>query len=192
MTATNVDEVPVLFSGGGLVGLSTAMFLAQHGISSVAIERLRGGSPVPRAAFFHMRTLEMFRAAGIEDKVRERSAQEFEPAEVIVPSRPPRVDLRRIRERLYELNEELRFAREVLRQVALALGSCHCVGEDPDCDDCQGRGVPGTLDPEPASFARYVLPAMRKMKESRRGTAAQVPSQESTGRDETSAERSST
>ena len=76
---STVEEVPVLFAGGGLVGLSTAMFLAQHGISSLAIERLRGGSPVPRAAFFHMRTLEMFRAAGIEDQVREQSAKEFEP-----------------------------------------------------------------------------------------------------------------
>ena len=84
MARTNVDEVPVLFSGGGLVGLSTAMFLAQHGISSVAIERLRGGSPVPRAAFFHMRTLEMFRSAGIEDQVRERSLEEFEPEGAIV------------------------------------------------------------------------------------------------------------
>ena len=26
------DEVPVLIAGGGLVGLSLAMFLAQHGI----------------------------------------------------------------------------------------------------------------------------------------------------------------
>jgi 2-polyprenyl-6-methoxyphenol hydroxylase-like FAD-dependent oxidoreductase len=80
----NADEIPVLFSGGGLVGLSTAMFLAQHGIASVAIERLRGGSPVPRAAFFHMRTLEMFRAAGIEGQVREQSLMEFEPEGAIV------------------------------------------------------------------------------------------------------------
>jgi 2-polyprenyl-6-methoxyphenol hydroxylase-like FAD-dependent oxidoreductase len=79
-----MEEIPVLFAGGGLVGLSTAMFLAQHGISSVAIERLRGGSPVPRAAFFHMRTLEMFRAAGIEDQVREQSLQEFEPEGAVV------------------------------------------------------------------------------------------------------------
>jgi 2-polyprenyl-6-methoxyphenol hydroxylase-like FAD-dependent oxidoreductase len=73
-----------VFSGGGLVGLSTAMFLAQHGVASIAIERLRGGSPVPRAAFFHMRTLEMFRAAGIENQVRERSLKEFEPEGAIV------------------------------------------------------------------------------------------------------------
>jgi 2-polyprenyl-6-methoxyphenol hydroxylase-like FAD-dependent oxidoreductase len=72
-------EFPVVFAGGGLVGLSTAMFLAQHGIPSLAVERLQRGSQLPRAAFFHMRTLEMFRSAGIEDEVRARSLEEFEP-----------------------------------------------------------------------------------------------------------------
>jgi 2-polyprenyl-6-methoxyphenol hydroxylase-like FAD-dependent oxidoreductase len=77
-------EVPVLLAGGGLVGLSTAMFLAQHGIASLAVERLRGGSPLPRAAFFHMRTLEMFRGAGIEEQVRAQSLKEFTPEGAIV------------------------------------------------------------------------------------------------------------
>jgi 2-polyprenyl-6-methoxyphenol hydroxylase-like FAD-dependent oxidoreductase len=77
-------EVPVLIAGGGLIGLSTAMFLAQHGIQSLAVERLRGGSPLPRAAFFHMRTLEMFRNAGIEQEVREQSLREFEPEGALV------------------------------------------------------------------------------------------------------------
>ena len=72
-------EVPVLIAGGGLVGLSTAMFLAQHGIASMAIERLRGGSPVPRAAHFHLRTLELFRLAGVEDEVRRQYEEEFLP-----------------------------------------------------------------------------------------------------------------
>ncbi len=76
--------LPVLFAGGGLVGLSTAMFLAQHGIPSLAIERLKQGSQLPRAAFFHMRTLELFRSAGIEDDVRARSLEEFEPEGSIV------------------------------------------------------------------------------------------------------------
>src|SRR6516164_9231943 len=75
----NETEVPVLFAGGGLVGLSTAMFLAQHGIPSLAIERLQRGSQLPRAAFFHMRTLELFRSAGIESDVRAKSLEEFEP-----------------------------------------------------------------------------------------------------------------
>src|SRR5678816_440982 len=79
-----VDEVPVLLAGGGLVGLSTAMFLAQHGIASLAVEQLSGGSRLPRAAFFHMRTLELFRAAGIEDDVRRQSLKEFEAEGAIV------------------------------------------------------------------------------------------------------------
>ena len=72
-------EAPVLIAGGGLVGLSTAVFLAQHGISSLAIERLRGGSPLPRAAMFGMRTIEMYRSAGIEDQIIQQSRREFIP-----------------------------------------------------------------------------------------------------------------
>jgi 2-polyprenyl-6-methoxyphenol hydroxylase-like FAD-dependent oxidoreductase len=72
-------ETQVLISGGGLVGLSTAMFLATHGIPSLVVERLKETSQLPRAAFFHMRTLELFREAGIEPAVREQSEREFLP-----------------------------------------------------------------------------------------------------------------
>jgi putative polyketide hydroxylase len=84
MTVPQSGEAPVLIAGGGLVGLSAAMFLAQHGIASLAVERLRGGSPLPRAAFFHMRTIELFRCAGIEDEVRQQSAREFMPEGAVV------------------------------------------------------------------------------------------------------------
>jgi 2-polyprenyl-6-methoxyphenol hydroxylase-like FAD-dependent oxidoreductase len=77
-------EIPVLIIGGGLVGLSTAMFLAQHGIASVVAERLRGVSALPRAAHFHLRTLELFRSAGVEDAVRRQSELEFTPEGAIV------------------------------------------------------------------------------------------------------------
>jgi 2-polyprenyl-6-methoxyphenol hydroxylase-like FAD-dependent oxidoreductase len=83
MTTTNIDA-PVLIAGGGLVGLSAAMFLAQHGVASTVIERLRGVSTLPRAAHFHLRTLEMFRSAGIEDEVRAQSEKDFMPEGAIV------------------------------------------------------------------------------------------------------------
>lgn len=79
-----VDEVPVLIAGGGMVGLAAATFLAQHGIRSVAVERLKASSPLPRAAFFHMRTLEMFRSVDIEERVREESHRDFVPNGAIV------------------------------------------------------------------------------------------------------------
>src|ERR1051326_7246101 len=83
--APSVDEkVPVIIAGGGLVGLSTAMFLAQQGVRSLVIEPLRGGSPLPRAAHFHLRTLELFRLAGIEGEVKRVSEQEFLPEGAIL------------------------------------------------------------------------------------------------------------
>jgi 2-polyprenyl-6-methoxyphenol hydroxylase-like FAD-dependent oxidoreductase len=75
---------PVLIAGGGMVGLCAAAFLAQRGIPSLTVERLRESSPLPRAAFFHMRTLEMFRSLGIEQAVREGSAKDFVPEGSIV------------------------------------------------------------------------------------------------------------
>jgi 2-polyprenyl-6-methoxyphenol hydroxylase-like FAD-dependent oxidoreductase len=84
VAAPATGEAPVLIAGGGLVGLSAAAFLASHGIRSLTIERLPASSPLPRAAFFHMRTLEMFRELGVEDTVRTQSAQEFVPEGAII------------------------------------------------------------------------------------------------------------
>jgi 2-polyprenyl-6-methoxyphenol hydroxylase-like FAD-dependent oxidoreductase len=78
------EDIPVLIAGGGLIGLSSAMFLAQHGVSSLCIERLRGGSPLPRAAHFHLRTLELFRSAGIEEEVKRQSEKQFVPEGAII------------------------------------------------------------------------------------------------------------
>lgn len=83
-SATASEQTPVLIIGGGLVGLSTAMFLAQHGVASLTVERLRGISALPRAAHFHLRTLELFRSAGIEEQVRRQSEREFTPEGAIV------------------------------------------------------------------------------------------------------------
>jgi 2-polyprenyl-6-methoxyphenol hydroxylase-like FAD-dependent oxidoreductase len=84
MSDAGADSFPVIIAGGGLVGLSTAMFLATHGVPSLVVERLRGGSPVPRAAHFHLRTLELFRLAGIEEDVKQQSEREFLPEGAIV------------------------------------------------------------------------------------------------------------
>jgi 2-polyprenyl-6-methoxyphenol hydroxylase-like FAD-dependent oxidoreductase len=84
MSAVSAPDFPVVIAGGGLIGLSAAMFLAQQGIASLVVERLRGGSPLPRAAHFHLRTLELFRLAGIEDEVKRRSEDDFLPEGAII------------------------------------------------------------------------------------------------------------
>jgi hypothetical protein len=61
-----------------------AMFLAQRDVRSIVVERLRGGLALPRAAHFHLRTLELFRQAGIEDEVKRKSDTEFLPEGAII------------------------------------------------------------------------------------------------------------
>lgn len=72
-------EMPVLIVGGSLVGLSTSMFLAMHGIKSLIIEKHRGTAIHPRAGYFQLRTLEMMRQAGIEQKVVEAAHALYDP-----------------------------------------------------------------------------------------------------------------
>jgi putative polyketide hydroxylase len=77
-------DVPVVVAGGGLVGMASAVFLARHGVAALVMERMRGGSPLPRAAHFHLRTLELLRAIGVEEDVRGQSELEFVPERAIV------------------------------------------------------------------------------------------------------------
>jgi 2-polyprenyl-6-methoxyphenol hydroxylase-like FAD-dependent oxidoreductase len=76
---TAESEVPVLVVGGSLVGLSTALLLAQHGIEPLVVERHSGTAIHPRAGHFNLRTLEILRSAGLEDAVRRRSREQYPP-----------------------------------------------------------------------------------------------------------------
>ena len=75
----NINEYPVLIIGGSLVGLSVSMFLAMHGIKSLIIEKHQGTAIHPRAGYFQLRTLEMLRQAGIEDKVIKAAHALYDP-----------------------------------------------------------------------------------------------------------------
>ena len=71
------ERIPVLIAGGSLVGLSTAMFLAWHGIPALVVERHPGTAIHPRAAMFNQRTLELYRSVGIESEILDRANAEF-------------------------------------------------------------------------------------------------------------------
>jgi 2-polyprenyl-6-methoxyphenol hydroxylase-like FAD-dependent oxidoreductase len=73
------EDVPVLIVGGSLVGLSTALFLRQHGVGVLAVERHTGTAIHSRAGHFHLRTVEILRAAGLEDAVRRTSREQYPP-----------------------------------------------------------------------------------------------------------------
>jgi 2-polyprenyl-6-methoxyphenol hydroxylase-like FAD-dependent oxidoreductase len=70
-------EVPVLIVGGSLVGMSTALLLGHHGITSLAVEHHHGTAIHPRAAQLTQRTMEILRSVGIEQIVRQKSGEQF-------------------------------------------------------------------------------------------------------------------
>jgi 2-polyprenyl-6-methoxyphenol hydroxylase-like FAD-dependent oxidoreductase len=59
------ETTEVLVAGGGLVGLSAAMFLADRGVPVVLVEKHPGSSAHPRAIGYTVRTVELFRTVGI-------------------------------------------------------------------------------------------------------------------------------
>ncbi|WP_456036185.1 FAD-dependent oxidoreductase [Streptomyces virginiae] len=67
----NVDHrVPVLIVGGSLVGLCTSLFLGRHGITHMLVEKHAGTSLHPRGRGINVRTMELFRVAHVEDRIR--------------------------------------------------------------------------------------------------------------------------
>lgn len=70
-------HVPVLVVGGSLVGLSTSVLLAHHGVPHLLVESHSGTAIHPRAASFHQRTMEIFRSVGLQQVVEEAAALEF-------------------------------------------------------------------------------------------------------------------
>jgi putative polyketide hydroxylase len=63
-------HTPVLIVGGSFVGLSSAVFLTTYGIRPMVVERHPGPGIHPRARGLNPRTMELFRGAGIEDRIR--------------------------------------------------------------------------------------------------------------------------
>ena len=65
--------VPVLIVGGGPVGLSSSILLARLGVHSLLIEQDLTTADHPQARSLNIRTNEIYRLWGIEDKLREVS-----------------------------------------------------------------------------------------------------------------------
>ena len=71
-------ETPILIVGGSLVGMSTALLLAHHGIRALTVETHRGTAIHPRAALINQRTMEIFRTVGVEQIVMQKSGEQFD------------------------------------------------------------------------------------------------------------------
>ncbi|WP_329561512.1 FAD-dependent monooxygenase [Kitasatospora sp. NBC_01266] len=74
MTSKVDDRVPVLIVGGSLVGLSASLFLGRLGVEHLLVERHPQTSHHPRGRGNNVRTMELYRTAGVERLIREAAS----------------------------------------------------------------------------------------------------------------------
>lgn len=63
-------RVPILIVGAGPTGLSSSILLSRFGVRSLVVERHASTSIHPKATAISTRTMELFRAWGIEQRIR--------------------------------------------------------------------------------------------------------------------------
>jgi putative polyketide hydroxylase len=80
----SVQDAEVLIVGGGIVGLSAAVFLTGHGMSVELVERRPDALAHPRARVINPRAVELYRQVGLEPAIQAaRSRAEYSSGLVI-------------------------------------------------------------------------------------------------------------
>jgi putative polyketide hydroxylase len=74
MTSKADDRIPVLIVGGSLVGLSASLFLGRLGVRHLLVEKHAETSSHPRGRGNNLRTMELYRTAGAEERIRAAAA----------------------------------------------------------------------------------------------------------------------
>jgi 2-polyprenyl-6-methoxyphenol hydroxylase-like FAD-dependent oxidoreductase len=65
----SITDVPVLIVGAGAGGLAASALLANHGVSSLLVEKRREVFIYPKARNLSFRSLEILRGLGLRDEV---------------------------------------------------------------------------------------------------------------------------
>ncbi|MFB7664420.1 FAD-dependent oxidoreductase [Kitasatospora sp. NPDC056138] len=68
------EHVPVLIVGGSLVGLSASLFLGRLGVRHLLVEKHAATSHHPRGRGNNLRTMELYRVAGVEEDIRSAAS----------------------------------------------------------------------------------------------------------------------
>lgn len=64
---------------------------------------------------------------------------------------------------LLELKNENVKMIDKYRKLIGALGACECLGENPICPMCEGKGIPGSKAIDEAAFFQYIYPLIQRI-----------------------------
>ncbi|MEW1736172.1 FAD-dependent oxidoreductase [Nocardia beijingensis] len=97
-TASHDHTTAVLIVGGGITGLSAALFLARRGVRPTLVERHRSTAIQPQARAFNPRSMEIYRTFGLEEQIREHESlladmPEMLGADTLIGAQRFRVDM---------------------------------------------------------------------------------------------------
>jgi 2-polyprenyl-6-methoxyphenol hydroxylase-like FAD-dependent oxidoreductase len=160
------EHAPVLIVGGGLVGLASSLFLADQGIRSVLVDRHPGVSVHGRARGINQRTMEIYRAFGIERKVLEAGRLFDEeagvarcqtldgPWEWLYEHEAPRAwpDLTAGEFCMADQNT----VEPILIEAAAARGATHCFNTELLSFDADDNGVTAVIEDRTSGKSRTV------------------------------------
>jgi len=79
---SGAEKVPVLIAGGGPVGLTLALTLAEHGVPAMLVERNPSTTTHPKMDITNGRSMELFRHLGVADELRKVAVPEDHPFDV--------------------------------------------------------------------------------------------------------------
>ena len=71
--------------------------------------------------------------------------------------------IKNLKEDVLELHNRLNEMLNFQTTIAGALGACHCFGENPNCESCFGKGIPGNYVINETAFQKYVYPFIQKL-----------------------------
>ncbi|MFZ0903860.1 MAG: FAD-dependent monooxygenase [Mycobacterium sp.] len=80
--SSSAEEVPVVVVGGGPVGLTLALTLAQYGVAAILVERNPSTTTHPKMDITNGRSMELFRHLGVADELRKVAVPEDHPFDV--------------------------------------------------------------------------------------------------------------
>src|SRR3954467_12951882 len=169
------EEIPLLVVGGSRVGLTPAMLLGHHGVPSLSVERHAGTAIHPRAGHFQLRTMELLRQLGLEERVRAKSLETYSATGGIIAveslaGRQLATYVKELNEGVEGLSPTVRVfinqdvLEPILRERAVELGATVRNRVEATALDQDGDGVTVTLKDldkgdERTVRARYVIAA---------------------------------